>query len=89
VGEKAANVLGLHDMSGNVEEWCWDRYGAYSGAAQDNPDGAADGTGRAHRGGYFVADAESCRPSYRSSDDPGSRTGGGIVLGFRVARPLP
>jgi formylglycine-generating enzyme required for sulfatase activity len=88
VGTKDSNGLGLHDMSGNVEEWCWDRYGGYSGDDQDNPAGADAGTNRVHRGGYFSADAQSCRSACRSSDNPSTRTGGGIVLGFRVARPL-
>ena len=26
VGNKTANELGIYDMSGNIEEWCWDLY---------------------------------------------------------------
>ena len=46
VGTKKPNGLGLYDMSGNVYEWCWDRYGNYSSGAQNNPIGASSGSNR-------------------------------------------
>jgi len=44
VGKKQPNGLGIYDMSGNVQEWCWDWYGDYSSEAQTNPQGAAAGS---------------------------------------------
>ena len=39
VGLKKPNGFGLYDMSGNVYEWCWDRFGGYSSGSQTDPTG--------------------------------------------------
>jgi uncharacterized repeat protein (TIGR02543 family) len=84
VGTKAANGLGIYDMSGNVYEWCWDWYGTYSSSAQTNPLGASSGTDRMLRGGDWYFTASFLRSVRRNEDTPSLR---GVSLGFRVVRP--
>jgi formylglycine-generating enzyme required for sulfatase activity len=83
-GSFAPNGYGLHDMSGNVMEWCWDRYGASSyvnGVA--DPRGAVSGVNRVRRGGDWEDGALRCRAADRFFHSPDYRDRG---LGLRQAR---
>ena len=61
VKTKQANGYGLYDMSGNVEEWCWDGYnGNYTGTAT-NPTGPASDDVRMYRSSSWRDDASNCR----------------------------
>ena len=82
VATKAANELGIYDMSGNVWEWCQDWYGDYSGGSQTNPTGPTSGSIRVKRGGSWYLIARGCRVSNRNLITP---TSTGYDLGFRLA----
>jgi formylglycine-generating enzyme required for sulfatase activity len=97
VGWKKPNGLGLYDMTGNANEWCWDwaQPNYYSISLSDNPTGPVDnsvsGDYRVTRGGDFIDGATlSTLSNLRTADR------GGIApyarlrsLGFRVVRPQP
>jgi formylglycine-generating enzyme required for sulfatase activity len=86
VGLKAPNGLGIHDMSGNVWEWCQDIYspGAAAASGRDRPAGGkAEPRERVIRGGSWNLDAWSARCSRRFGF-PEDYFGAG--LGFRLAR---
>ena len=87
VGAKQANDWGLHDMHGNVWEWCLDKYAEDLGTdAVTDPAGASSNTTeRVKRGGGGNSIASRCRAAYRShrkQPDPDSFIG--IGWGFRV-----
>ncbi len=83
VGTKTPNELGLYDMSGNVMEWCNDRYGStyYNISPQNDPPGPSSGDKRILRGGSWFFEEDRCRCSWRSSNYPNSAT---EIFGFRV-----
>ncbi|QDV71743.1 Serine/threonine-protein kinase PrkC [Rosistilla carotiformis] len=78
------NRFGLHQMHGNVWEWCWDWYGNYSTESTVDPIGPDAGRGRVSRGGGWWFNAKTCRSASRSSGVPDSRSRD-FCEGFRVA----
>jgi len=84
VGGLAPNGLGIHDMSGNVYEWCWDWHAAYTAGVKTDPAGAGSGTDRVVRGGSRSAAAVLSRSVHRFQSYPDLRNNDG---GFRVVRP--
>jgi sulfatase modifying factor 1 len=87
VGLKNPNAFGLHDMHGNVFEWCHDYYGEdyYKQSSEKDPTGPTSGSSRVLRGGSWNYDARGSRSARRGGNVAGSRSGSG---GFRVVREL-
>lgn len=83
VGQKQPNAWGLHDMLGDVYEWCLDYASpALPGGSVSDPTGPAAGLDRIIRGGSWHSDAVYCRAASRKWNAPDN---GLPFIGFRVA----
>ena len=83
VASFSPNGWGLYNMHGNVSEWVWDYYGAYSLEEQSDPTGPETGTLRVYRGGGWNDFAKNMRSAYRAAmaEDKGS-----FNIGIRLVR---
>jgi formylglycine-generating enzyme required for sulfatase activity len=81
VGTRRPNPWGLHDMHGNVHEWCWDVYAPYP---YEGPSPrVSSGSSRVLRGASWKTVLKHCRSAHRGSMSPGKRH---ASVGFRCAR---
>jgi len=93
VGSFAPNNYGVFDTTGNVSEWCWDKYDSawYSNplaVVGDTPGPlgtAGDNAARMYRGGTFSADAFNTRVAFRRAT---ARTTASLDRGFRTVLPV-
>ena len=93
VGGKPANPWGLHDMHGNLWQWCNDFYQVdyYQQSPEKDPRGPKSGETKVVRGGAWKFSADSCRSGYRYNENPGYADVcfGYDIYGFRCVRAAP
>lgn len=82
----APNAWGLHEMHGNVYEWCQDWFEYYQEQAQLDPKGPKEGKYRVARGGSWILNGEYARSAFRNFRTPGDRND---FIGFRLAFGQP
>lgn len=85
VGAYQPNDLGIYDMSGNVQEWCWDYYETdfYARSPAINPTGPLSGAFKVLRGGSWGSPSEELECTHRKFEHP-DRTS--AAIGFRLCR---
>ena len=83
VGMKKSNMLGIYDMCGNVEEWCWDWYSANYHENAGSGAGLDSVTTKVLRGGSWEYAIGYCRVTARNRFNPDN---GQNSIGFRVAK---
>jgi len=79
--EKGQSFFGLHDMAGNVYQWCKDWYGSGDRQSQ-NPAGPESGTEHVIKGGSYIEGMESLRSANRDRYEPNYSS---FLFGFRCA----
>jgi formylglycine-generating enzyme required for sulfatase activity len=82
VGSYPANAWGLHDMHGNVYEWCRDWYHPQLPGGTDPDLSDQNAASRVRRGGAWCDDGQPCRSARRLRFEPERRSD---HIGFRVA----
>ncbi|MCP4645950.1 MAG: SUMF1/EgtB/PvdO family nonheme iron enzyme [bacterium] len=85
VGSHEPNAWGLHDMHGNVWEWCMDGYAVYAAGAQTDPIGPPDSARHVLRGGGWADATDSCRSACRYYEAPEQAS---VDTGFRLVREV-
>ena len=85
VGSFPANPFGLHDMIGNVDEWCsdWFDHNYFRHSPVNDPTGPETGVFRSFRGGFWGSIIQHTRCANRSRFEPDHRAN---YIGFRVVR---